>query len=410
MEPEMIGNPIELIREQLGHEYAELLVEITRTATLLGFGIFIVGGTVRDLILKRDLKDIDLSVTGDAILLVDEVSKSLDVDIVRYRKFRTATIKTGRIEIDVVSARSEIYPNSGALPEVKLGDIHDDLKRRDFTINAMAISINEPYHLVDSEDGRSDLSAGTVRVLHNRSFIDDPTRLFRMFRYASRFDFDIDENTYIAAKSAISKQCLATISKERLTNEVLLMLEEPHVDNAFRYFIEFDVLGLPVSANEKISIEHTNLEFKWIALLSMYREDCYEQFCSMFSLDRKNTNMIKDYIDLCSLIKTNDLLAVDRTNISATYFLLKQVPRPVMDAYVACHPNQLNVNMLMDYMMYTDQVKINLDPIGLINLGVDRHHISDVMDILMIGALTGKIASRSDEEKAVVQYVNEHKI
>ena len=120
--------------------------------------------------------------------------------------------------------------------------------------------------------------------------------------------------------------------------------------------------------------------------------------------------MIKDYIDLCSLIKTNDLLAVDRTNISATYFLLKQVPRPVMDAYVACHPNQLNVNMLMDYMMYTDQVKINLDPIGLINLGVDRHHISDVMDILMIGALTGKIASRSDEEKAVVQYVNEHKI
>ena len=214
----MIGNPIELIREQLGHEYAELLVEITRTATLLGFGIFIVGGTVRDLILKRDLKDIDLSVTGDAILLVDEVSKSLDVDIVRYRKFRTATIKTGRIEIDVVSARSEVYPNSGALPEVKLGDIHDDLKRRDFTINAMAISINEPYHLVDSEDGRSDLNAGTVRVLHNRSFIDDPTRLFRMFRYASRFDFDIDENTYIAAKSAISKQCLATISKERLTN------------------------------------------------------------------------------------------------------------------------------------------------------------------------------------------------
>ena len=104
------------------------------------------------------------------------------------------------------------------------------------------------------------------------------------------------------------------------------------------------------------------------------------------------------------------MLAVDRTNISATYFLLKQVPRPVMDAYVACHPNQLNVNMLMDYMMYTDQVKINLDPIGLINLGVDRHHISDVMDILMIGALTGKIASRSDEEKAVVQYVNEHKI
>ena len=90
----MIGNPIELIREQLGHEYAELLIEITRTATLLGFGIFIVGGTVRDLILKRDLKDIDLSVTGDAILLVDEVSKSLDVDIVRYRKFRTATIKT----------------------------------------------------------------------------------------------------------------------------------------------------------------------------------------------------------------------------------------------------------------------------------------------------------------------------
>ena len=162
------------------------------------------------------------------------------------------------------SARSEVYPNSGALPEVKLGDIHDDLKRRDFTINAMAISINEPYHLVDSEDGRSDLNAGTVRVLHNRSFIDDPTRLFRMFRYASRFDFDIDENTYIAAKSAISKQCLATISKERLTNEVLLMLEEPHVDNAFRYFIEFDVLGLPVSGNDKISIEHTNLEFKWI--------------------------------------------------------------------------------------------------------------------------------------------------
>ncbi|MFL2644256.1 MAG: hypothetical protein ACJ0KI_01105 [Dehalococcoidia bacterium] len=406
MEIRSTGNPIHWVRTQIGDKYAELLGEIQRAAITLDLEVFVVGGTVRDWVLGKELKDIDLSVIGDALVLVDEISKNLDITIVKYKKFHTATIKTAEIEIDVVSARSEIYNYGGALPEITLGNLNDDLRRRDFSINAMAISMNTPYEFMDPLKGMTDLDKGIIRILHDQSFIDDPTRLFRMFRYASRFDFAIESETCRTAETAIAENCLTTISKERLTHEMVLILNEPNTDSAVKYLIEFDVLGIPGVYNPLILFSTMKQELKWVALMSMYEKKYYEMFFQKFSLDRQNANAIKEFINLCSILDDNDADLLNEMDIGRMYLLLKGIPRITLDAYVICNINTDLVKLLQQYMMYTDRVKINLNGMDLINLGVDKNQISEVIDVLIIKTLKGEISSKSEEELIVVQYVN----
>jgi len=284
--------------------------------------------------------------------------------------------------------------------------LNDDLRRRDFSINAMAISMNTPYEFMDPLKGMTDLDKGIIRILHDQSFIDDPTRLFRMFRYASRFDFAIESETCRTAETAIAENCLTTISKERLTNEMVLILNEPNTDSAVKYLIEFDVLGIPGVYNPLILFSTMKQELKWVALMSMYEKKYYEMFFQKFSLDRQNANAIKEFINLCSILDDNDADLLNEMDIGRMYLLLKGIPRITLDAYVICNINTDLVKLLQQYMMYTDRVKINLNGMDLINLGVDKNQISEVIDVLIIKTLKGEISSKSEEELIVVQYVN----
>jgi tRNA nucleotidyltransferase (CCA-adding enzyme) len=212
-------------------------------------GVYLVGGTVRDILLGEPNFDVDVAVEGDAIELARSLADALDGRVRAHRKFGTAVVlyggeatggaggartasggaaKSAPQRVDVVTARTEFYDAPAALPSVEHATIREDLFRRDFTINAMAVSLKgEDFgRLVDPFGGRRDLEAKTIRILHNLSFIDDPTRIFRAIRYESRYGFRMDDHTQRLARGTIEMGLVGDLSSARLRDELVALLEE----------------------------------------------------------------------------------------------------------------------------------------------------------------------------------------
>jgi tRNA nucleotidyltransferase (CCA-adding enzyme) len=175
--------------------------------------VYLVGGAVRDLLLGRPRADVDLVVVGDAAALAARLGGA-DVE---HERFGTAKVEVDGHELDIASARTETYPHPGALPVVEPADsIEVDLARRDFTINAMALPLDDEPRLIDPHGGRGDLEARLLRILHPRSFVDDPTRAIRAARYAARFNFELEPET----KALLREADLTTVSADRRRNEL----------------------------------------------------------------------------------------------------------------------------------------------------------------------------------------------
>jgi tRNA nucleotidyltransferase (CCA-adding enzyme) len=198
-------------------------------------GVFVVGGTVRDILLGERSFDVDIAVEGDAIAFAEALAEALGGRCHPHERFGTAVVLYGDDgRIDVVTARTEFYEQPAALPTVEHASIREDLFRRDFTINAMAVSLKgEDFgRLVDPFGGRRDLEEGTIRVLHNLSFIDDPTRIFRAVRYEARYGFTMDAQTERLARSCIEMGLVGDLSSARLRDELVALLEEPAAPRA----------------------------------------------------------------------------------------------------------------------------------------------------------------------------------
>ncbi len=207
----------------------KILKAASLAAAKLDCSIYLVGGVVRDLLLRRSVFDFDIVVEGQAIAVVKVLAKIFKVDFSRHHAFGTATIIVGGHRIDFATARVEHYIYPGALPRVKPANLVDDLKRRDFTINAMAISLNKGDfgRLIDLYDGLSDLKKGLIRILHKESFSDDPTRILRAIRFKERFSFKFESKTGKLLKQAINTKALSLVNSHRLRDEIVLILKEP---------------------------------------------------------------------------------------------------------------------------------------------------------------------------------------
>jgi tRNA nucleotidyltransferase (CCA-adding enzyme) len=198
-------------------------------------GVYLVGGTVRDILLGERNFDVDIAVEGDAIAFAQALADALGGRVRAHRKFGTAVVLYGDGErVDVVTARTEFYDAPAALPTVEHASIREDLFRRDFTINAMAVSLKgaDFGRLVDPFGGRRDLEAKTIRVLHNLSFIDDPTRIFRAIRYENRYGFRMDEHTLRLARGCIEMGLVGDLSSARLRDELEALLEEGEIEHS----------------------------------------------------------------------------------------------------------------------------------------------------------------------------------
>lgn len=191
--------------------------------------IYLVGGFVRDLILGVKNLDLDIVIEGDGIEFAEALSQKLKLGVTRHRRFGTATVMLkNHLKIDIASSRKEYYPEPAHLPEVTRGTLMDDLMRRDFTINAMAISISQGDfgRFIDFFGGSDDLRDKKVRVLHDLSFIDDPTRALRAIRFEQRYDFRLDVKTLAFLKEAVRLKMLEKVQSQRLRDELILILKE----------------------------------------------------------------------------------------------------------------------------------------------------------------------------------------
>ena len=192
-----------------------------------GVRVFLVGGPVRDALLGMPVLDLDFSVAGDATAFASSLRDRLDGRLTVHPQFNTATVNSQGVRVDLVTARSETYRNPGALPIVKPGSIGDDLVRRDFTINAMALPVSpEGTSVLDSSGGLDDLQRGVIKILHGRSFVDDPTRMLRAVRYEQRFGFRIDSGTMISLAAVRDAGLMESVSGDRWRHELERILKE----------------------------------------------------------------------------------------------------------------------------------------------------------------------------------------
>ena len=200
-----------------------------------GDGVHLVGGAVRDLLLGRPWRELDVVVEGD----VDAAAARLGGEVAAHERFGTARVRAGDCAFDLVRARAESYAHAGALPDVRPGTLDDDLHRRDVTVNAMALRLDGTLAAV--EGALEDLEARVLRVLHDASFVDDPTRVWRVARYAARLGFDVDPHTRALAAAADP----TTVSGDRLGAELRLALAEPDPLAALQAVAELNAAYLP---------------------------------------------------------------------------------------------------------------------------------------------------------------------
>lgn len=222
------------LKKRLPREIFNLIKIIGGYADKNSYRVFCVGGFVRDLLLGLKNFDLDIVVEKDALGFAKRLADKSGGSLVVHKKFGTATIAGGEFKIDIATARTERYEYPASLPTVKFASIKEDLYRRDFTINAMAISINKNTfgELIDFFNGQRDLRAKKIKVLHDLSFVEDPTRIFRAVRFEQRFSFKIEPHTEELIKTAVNLDMFGRTQKQRIRDEIILILSEDVPVNA----------------------------------------------------------------------------------------------------------------------------------------------------------------------------------
>lgn len=241
-----MGSPRQIDIRGLGARIAALpgAARVRDAAARANADAYVVGGAVRDALLGETRSDLDVVVAGNHQPLVE----ALGGDARSFDRFGTAKLRTPEGTVDVARARAESYPHPGALPEVRPAGMAEDLARRDFTINAMAVPVAAPDQLIDPQGGLDDLRAGVLRTLHPGSFVDDPTRALRAARYAARYGLEVEDETLAALRRAD----LETISADRVDSELRRLAAEPRPAAGFELLEGWGLLELPEGTGELI--------------------------------------------------------------------------------------------------------------------------------------------------------------
>jgi tRNA nucleotidyltransferase (CCA-adding enzyme) len=236
-----------MIREELPPKLSRRIREIGALGEGTGMSVFLVGGLVRDMFMRRKNYDLDIVVEGDAIKFGKTLAERVGASLVAHKKFGTCTLvepwpkwlgppleDDNKFKTDIATARKEVYEKPASLPTVKFSSLRDDLYRRDFTVNAMAVGISgDNYGLfIDFFGGMKDLEKGIIRALHDRSFIDDPTRIFRAVRFEQRFGFKIENHTEYLITHAVKQEMFRHTENQRIREELVLILKERDPEKA----------------------------------------------------------------------------------------------------------------------------------------------------------------------------------
>ena len=207
---------MERFSERISRGKLAVFNSLRKRATENGIPVFLVGGPVRDAVLDVPVNDLDFVLVGDALPLAEDLASELGGKALLHPRFGTATIEIDGDCVDLVTARKESYFSPGSLPEVSASSLEDDLARRDFPINAMALPLTGDFsEVIDPHLGLNDIASRTIRTMHPASFIDDPTRMFRAIRYEQRLGFQISSDTLSNFKDAITQGYGDAVSGDR---------------------------------------------------------------------------------------------------------------------------------------------------------------------------------------------------
>lgn len=391
-----------------------LLHEIGVAARGRSENAYLVGGLVRDVLLGQPNYDLDVVVEGEAIALAQEIAKGKDRAIKTHSRFGTAKVNWDDFALDIVTARSETYAHPGALPTVAPGTIDDDLARRDFSINAMAVDLIEERFgdLLDPHGGLDDLRKRQVRALYSASFTDDPTRMLRAIRYEQRLGFRLEEKT--EALLVKSLDALDTVSGERLWHELELILGEEKPE---KVLLRAEVLGLLkrlypffkadrwlvgrlAAARERFAGETLALSQVYLGLLAYRLTDEQSEGCiERFRMPRWAARTLRGTARLRSLTRR---LADRALSPSKLYRRLENHSAEVVAVLAVASSQPLLQNRLTEYVRTLRHVKPVLRGDDLKEMGVPPgQEMGRILRALQDARLDKQVTSREEEEELV---------
>jgi tRNA nucleotidyltransferase (CCA-adding enzyme) len=406
-----------LIEKQLPTELVNFMWVAGEIAHTRGEKLYLVGGVIRDLLLEQANLDLDLVVEGDAIELAKQLKKTIQGKITTHPRFNTAKLQWDNWSVDLTTARSESYEKPGALPTVKPSSIEEDLARRDFTINAMAIGLSPGYYgrPVDPHGGRDDLKAKLIRVLHEKSFTDDATRIWRGLRYEQRLDFHLERKTLNLLQRDIAM--LDTISGDRIRYEVECILKEKYPEKVFRRAHELGIMAKlhPAlkgngwlakkfeQARQQSSPEPPEAGLYLALLVYSLTSEETDRLISRLRLAKSLAQNLRDTMTLKGKMR---LLATPGMSPSGIYRLLDGYSTPALVANSLATESPAASQNIHLYLTKLKHVEISLTGDDLIRLGVTTGpDISELMDMLHKARLDGEIDSREDEEELVKSWL-----
>ncbi|MEG6616281.1 CBS domain-containing protein [Peptococcaceae bacterium 1198_IL3148] len=419
-----------MMRRVLPEDVWNTLKLAGKLALQYDYKVYAGGGIVRDIILNVENLDIDLIVEGDAITLAKELARELGGKVRTYEKFGTAEVSVNDGSwIDVATARVEFYEYPAAMPTVETSSLKHDLYRRDITINAMAISLNpEDFgELVDYFGGREDLYAGIVRVLHNLSFVEDPTRILRAVRFEQRYQMHMDPQTLRLLEEAIREEVLLKVSHERIWYELKMILNEPEPVDVLNRLAELGVW-------EQLFPEITYWEVqpvleelpqallvlrywgwnepaeKWlpylIAMLHWNDVDSATKVCNKFVIGRRQTEKVVSTVKHWRQVLEH-FSDPEATKLSQhADILLQTLPREAYPMFLAIMEDRLAIQRFRQVMESVRRNKPVVNGKDIKAMGFKPGPIyRKALDAVWQARMDGVVKTREDELEFVEQYI-----
>jgi tRNA nucleotidyltransferase (CCA-adding enzyme) len=390
-------------------EKRKLLEAVRDTAQEEGCTAYIVGGFVRDLLLFFPTQDLDFVVEGCGSQFAKVLLKRLpDGKLTEHIKFGTAQIVfPDGSHLDVASTRWEYYSSPGALPQVEESCLRDDLFRRDFTINSMAICLNAGRfgELVDYYGGRRDLQQKKIRFLHNISFIDDPTRMLRAIRFSERYQFKLAKETEEAIYTALESGVLSRLSTERFTEELLLIFKEKNYQAMGRALISIGLFKAwfgedydwNFDLDEAADSANWSLQMRWLISISKMDSPTIEKLLERVCLNKSLRDDTLTYVRLREALK-------EPLTLSEMDRLLNKVPKGVV--MVLAQDDRFH-KLIRKCLEASQRIKMSLDGKALLQMGVQEGpEIGVILDRVRRAWLEGRISTIEEEKEMAREWVN----
>lgn len=415
-----------LLKERVPRKIIKLLKDFGITADTLGYNCYLMGGLVRDLFLKRENLDVDIVIEGDGISFAHAFAEHREVRVRSHKKFGTAVlIFPDSFKVDVATARMEYYETPAAPPIVETSSLKMDLFRRDFTINTLAIKLNKRDYgtLIDYFGGQKDLKEKVIRVLHNLSFVEDPTRVLRAIRFEQRFGFSIGKLTLALIRNAVSINCFKDLSGRRFFMELKLLLMEQQPIKAIERMNEFDLLQLispRITFTKDLAKTFDGIRdvISWFNLL--YLEEPFEPWkvywCGLTSsLDGKglhslakrmkmekleNRRMISQQLDVHTVM--DKLYRSKGDSNFAIYTLLSQYDTEILLYLMARANNEKIKRLISNYFTRLKDTRTRLKGRDLKKMGFQPGPLyREIFNGLLEARLNNQLSTKEDEIRFV---------